>query len=50
MITLFFGYKRIAVFTSHYVFHLYLIERGIPHSMDSDGEVNISEADGYWYC
>ena len=48
MISLFFGYKRIAVFNSHYIFHLYLIERGIPHTYE-DGEVGLWEAEGYWY-
>ena len=48
MITLFFGYKRIAVFKSHYTFHLYLVERGIPHTYQ-DGEVGLWEAEGYWY-
>ena len=48
MIHLFFGFKRIAVFKSHYAFHLYLVERGIPHTYE-DGEVGLWEAEGYWY-
>jgi len=49
MISLFFGFKRIGMFNSHFVFHMYLVEKGIPHRMDKNGEVDICEADGYWY-
>lgn len=49
MYSLFFGNKRIAVFNSVISFHLYLIERGIPHRM-VQGEIDICEAEGYWYC
>ena len=49
MFHLFFGNKRIAVFNSVTSFHMYLIEKGIPHRMIND-EIHISEADGYWYC
>ena len=50
MISLFFGFKRIGVFNSYNTFHMYLVERGIPHRIDSQGEIDICEADGYWYC
>ena len=46
--SLFFGNKRIAIFHSATSFHLYLIERGIPHGFEN-GEVELYEADGYWY-
>ena len=48
MISLFFGNKRIATFHSVISFHLYLIERGIPHSFENE-EIGLYEADGYWY-
>lgn len=47
-ISLFFGSKRIAVFHSMYFFHLYLIERGIPHTFENN-EVGLWDAEGYWY-
>ena len=50
MFNLFFGNKRIAVFNSVTSFHMYLIERGIPHRIDSQGEIDVCEAGGYWYC
>lgn len=48
-IALFFGNKQIAVFHSMLSFHLYLVERGIPHTFENE-EVSVAEADGYWYC
>jgi hypothetical protein len=48
-LSLFFGNKRIAVFHSISSFHMYLIEKGIPHSM-KNGEIGLWDADGYWYC
>lgn len=50
MFHLFFGNKRIAVFNSAVSFHMYLVEKGIPHRIDGQGEIDICEADGYWYC
>ena len=49
VISFFFGSKRIAVFHSMNEFHLYLVQRGLPHQIDSNGEVDICELDGYWY-
>lgn len=49
MFNLFFGNKRIGVFHSVTSFHMYLIERGIPHTF-INGEIGLYDADGYWYC
>lgn len=49
MFNLFFGNKRIGVFQSVTSFHMYLIERGIPHTF-TNGEIGLYDTDGYWYC
>ena len=49
MFNLFFGNKRIGVFHSVTSFHMYLIERGIPHTF-TNGEIGLYDANGYWYC
>ena len=45
----FFGSKCIAAFHSMNEFHLYLVQRGLPHRINVNGEVDICELDGYWY-
>lgn len=47
--SLFFGNRRIAIFHSAISFHLYLVEKGIPHTFEND-EVGLWDAEGYWYC
>lgn len=49
MFNLFFGNKCIGVFYSVISFHMYLIERGIPHTFVNN-EIGLYDADGYWYC